>query len=119
MTIKERVDEILGRFLERNRNYAVELYLRNAVTNSSMGRIFITSVKSDRIYEINDKGFILKWNKDKNYDVRYNEFLILYDDVIACYEVADKDDKLKISETVVMILKNGMRIDFECFGMRI
>lgn len=116
MAIKERVLEILGRFLDRNRNYVVELYIRNAVTNSSMGRIFVTS---DRIYETNDKRFKLKWDKDENYDVRYNEFLISYDDVIACYEEADKDDKPKISETAVVILKNGMMIDFECFGMRI
>lgn len=116
MAIKERVLEILGRFLEGNRNYAVELYISNAVTNSSMGRIFVTS---DRIYETNDKRFILKWDKDENYDVRYNEFLIPYDEVMGCYEEVDKDDKLKISETVVVILKNGMEFNFGCVGMKL
>lgn len=51
MTIKENVDKNLGEFLDRNKDYAVELYINNAVTNSRIGQIFITS---DRIYEADD-----------------------------------------------------------------
>jgi len=116
MTMKEKVENILGGFLERNKEYAIELYINNAVTNNNMGKIFITS---DRIYETNDKKLTLKWNKDENYDVRYNNFSILYDEVMSCYEKIDKNDNLKISETAVVILKNGMEFNFECFGMRI
>lgn len=116
MTMKEKVENILGGFLQRNKDYAVELYISNAVTNSTMGKIFITS---DRIYHADDKKFTLKWNKDANYDVRYNDFLIPYDEIMTCYEEVDKDDNLKISETATVILKNGMEFSFGCVGTRI
>jgi len=38
---------------------------------------------------------------------------------MACYEEVDKDDNLKISETAIVILKNGMEFSFGCVGMRI
>lgn len=116
MTMKEKVENILGGFLERNKEYAIELYINNAVTNSNMGKIFITS---DRIYETNDKKLTLKWNKDKNYDVRYNDFSIPYDEVMSYYGEIDKNDNLKISEIAVVVLKNGMEFYFGCIGMRI
>lgn len=74
---------------------------------------------SDRTCNTDDKKILLKWNRDKNYDVMYNEFSIPYDEVMACYEEVDKDDNLKISETVVVILKNGMEFSFGCNGMGI
>lgn len=114
--MKEKVEKILGEFLDRNKDYAVELYISNAVTNSTIGKIFITS---DRIYENNDKKFELKWNKDENHDVRYNFFSILYDEIMTCYEEVDRDDNLKISETFTVILKNGMEFSFGCFGVRV
>lgn len=52
MTMKEKVENILGGFLDRNKDYAIEFYINNAVTNSNMGKIFITS---GRIYETNEK----------------------------------------------------------------
>ena len=114
--VKEKVIKTLGGFLDRNKDYAFELYINNAVTNSNIGKIFIAL---DRIYSADDKKFTLKWNKDENYDMRYNEFSIPYDEIMTCYEEVDKDNNLKISEIAVVILKNGMRIDFECVGMRI
>ena len=114
--MKKRVKNILGGFLERNKEYAIELCMNNAVTNSNIGKLFIAS---DRIYSVDDKKLTLKWNKDKNYDVRYNDFSILYDEIMACYEEADKGNNLKISETAVVILKNGMEFSFCCIGMRI
>ena len=112
MTMKEKVDNILGGFFDRNKDYAVELYLRNAVINSSMGKILITS---DRIYNADDNKFKLEWNKDENYDVRYNEFSILYDEVMACYEERDEYNQ----QMVHVILKNGMTIYFECVGTKL
>lgn len=116
MTMKEKIESILGGFLERNKNYAVELYINNAITNRKIGNLFITS---DRIYKANDEKITIKWDKDENYDVRYNDFSIPYNEVMSCYEEADKNDNLKISERVVVILKNGMKFQFECVGMRI
>ena len=91
MTIKESVDRNLGEFLDRNKDYAVELYINNAVTNSRIGQIFITS---DRIYEADDKNFILKWNKDDNCDVRYDDFSVPYN------EIMKKLEKLGMSTVV-------------------
>lgn len=116
MIMREKVENILGGFLKRNKDYAVELYINNAATNSNIGKIFIAS---DRIYSVDDKKLTLKWNKDENYDVRYNDFSILYDEIMACYEEVDKDNNLKISETAVVIFKNGMEFSFSCIGMRI
>lgn len=116
MTMKEKAESILGGFLERNKEYAVELYINNAVANSNIGKIFIAS---DRIYSADDKKFTLKWNKDENYDVRYNGFSIPYDEIMTCYEEVDKDNNLIISETAVVIFKNGMEFSFNCIGMRI
>ena len=116
MEMKEKVESILGGFLDRNKDYAVELYINNAVADSSIGGIFVTS---DRIYNADDKKFIIEWNKDENYDVRYNNFSIPYGEVMARYEEVEKEDKLKITETAVIILKNGMEFDFQCVGMRI
>lgn len=116
MTMKEKVESTLGGFLERNKEYAVELYINNAVTNSNIGKNLIAS---DRIYKADDEKLILKWNKDQNYDVRYNDFSILYDEIMSCYEEIDGENNLKISETVVIILKNGMEFNFCCIGMRI
>ena len=116
MIMREKVENILGGFLDRNKEYAVELYINNAVTNSNIGKIFIVS---DRIYSSDNKKFTLKWNKDKDYDVRYNGFSIPYDEIMACYEEVDKDNNLIISETAVVIFKNGMEFSFSCIGMRI
>lgn len=116
MKMREKVENILGGFLERNKDYAIEFYINNAATNSNMGKIFISS---DRIYNADDKKLTLKWNKDENYDVRYNGFSIPYDEIMACYKETDKEDNLKISETAIVILKNGMEFDFECIGMRV
>lgn len=116
MTMREKVENILGGFLDRNKEYVIELCINNAVTNSNIGKLFIAS---DRICSADDKKFTLKWNKDENYDVRYNDFSILYDEIMACYEETDKDDNLIISETAVAIFKNGMEFSFCCIGMRI
>lgn len=116
MTMKEKAGNILGGFLDRNQDYAVELYINNAVTNSRIGKLFILS---DHIYETDDKKIIIKWNKDANYDVRYNEFSIPYDEIMKCYEEMDQEGNIKTSETVIIIFKNGMEFDFECCGVRL
>ena len=51
--------------------------------------------------------------------MRYNDFSILYDEIMAFFEEVDKDNNLKISETAVVIFKNGMEFSFECCGMQI
>ena len=110
MTMKEKLENILGGFLERNKEYAVELYIDNAVTNSRIGQILITS---DRIYETNEKKLTVKWNI--NHDIKFNECAFQYDQVLACYEETDKYNQ----QMIYVIMKNGMEFDFGCIGMRI
>ena len=114
--VKEKITKALGDFLNRNKNYAVELYISNAVTKKVIGKIFIAS---DRVYNADDKKFTVEWDKDASYDVRYNNFSVPYEEIMKWYEEVEKEDKLKITETVVVILKNGMEFDFCCNGIRI
>lgn len=115
-TMKEKVDNILGSILNRNKDYAIEAYISNGMTDSNIGQIIIPT---DRIYNEKDKKFMIEWNKDVNSNVRYNNLSFPYDEVMACYEEVDSYGELKISESAIVILKNGMKIDFECVGMRI
>lgn len=113
--IKEKMLKTLDEFLNRNKNYAIEAYISNGMTDSNIGQIIIPT---DRIYNEKDKKFMIEWNKDVNSNVRYNNLSFPYDEVMACYEEVDSYDELKISESAIVILKNGMKIDFECVGMR-
>ena len=110
MTMKERVENILGGFLEQNEDYAIELYINNAVTNLRVGQVFITmdwTVKTD------DDKFKIKW--DINQDINFNEFSFVYEEILACYDETDEYDQ----QTVYVIFKNGMEFIFECIGMQI
>ena len=107
--MKEKVDKILGDFLERNRNYAVEVYINNAVTNKRVGQVFITM---DRTFKADDK-FSIEW--DINHDITFNGFSLAYDEILACYEETDKYNQ----QTVYVIFKNGIEFIFECIGMQI
>lgn len=108
--MKERVDKILGDFLERDRNYAIELYINNAFTNKRMGQMFITM---DRAVKADDDKFRIEWNIDQ--DINFNEFSFTYDEILACYDETDEYDQ----QTVYVIFKNGMEFIFGCIGMQI
>ena len=110
MTMKERVDKILGDFLQRNRNYAIEVYINNAVTSNRMGQMLITM---DRTVKADDDKFRIKWNIDQ--DINFNEFSFAYDEILVCHDKADEDNQ----QIVYVIFKNGMEFIFECIGMRI
>lgn len=114
MIMKEKVENILGDFLERNKDYAVTGNISNGLNGNP---IFDFLIPIDRQYRSAEKVFYLKSNMGDMKSV--NRISIPYDEVLACYEEVDKDDNLKISETVVIILKNSMEIDFECCGMTI
>ena len=44
MTMKEKAESILGGFLERNKEYAVELYINNAVANSNIEKFLLHQI---------------------------------------------------------------------------
>lgn len=114
MAIKERVETILGGFLERNKDYAVHVYIRNGVTGNCVADMVIPM---DRNVELKREKFLLTGNVG---DISYcNSLSLPYDEILGCYEENAVEDRLKIAEMVAVILKNGMQIEVECVGDRI
>lgn len=108
--IKEKVVKTLSEFLDKNKEYIVEAYIRNSNTNSIIGRMYVTT---DRIFKTNDKNFTLEW--DNSHGIKSNNFSISYDEIIACYDEVDEYNQ----HMVFVILKCGVSIGLECVGMRI
>mgnify|MGYP007033168571 CR=1 FL=1 len=106
--VKEKVIKTLGEFLERNKEYIVEAYISNPVTNHIIGRMYVAT---DRTFKTDDKGFTLEW--DNKQDIAYNNLSVSYDDILACYDETDEYDQ----QMIFVILKCGISIDFGCCGM--
>ena len=108
--VKEKIDNILGGFSDRNREYSISGCIRNGVSGSVLADFLIPI---ERKIESNMKKFALKSSIDGIKNV--NSITIPYDEVLDCYEEKDEYNQ----QMVYVILKNGMRIDFECVGIRI
>ena len=107
--IKQEVAERLKDFFSRNRDYAVELDLKEIQTRTNIGTFSITmnrecSYKNDLLS--------ISW---KNNECIYEAFKIRYDDVSAIHE---EQDEFGI-ETVHIDMKYGITIEFTCVGVRI
>lgn len=110
MTMKEKVDNILGGFLERNKNYAISGNISNGISGNPVSDFWMTI---DRQYGSNDSVLYLKSNIG---DIKsINHIMIPFDEVLDCYEERDEYNQ----QMVHVILKNGMTIYFECVGLRI
>ena len=110
MIMKEKVESILGGFLERNKDYAVGGYISNGVSGNSISSFLIPI---DREVELSGKKLFVVSNVNEMKHV--NSISIPYDEVMDCYEERDEYNQ----QMVHVILKNGMMIYFECVGMRI
>ena len=110
MEMKAKVDSILGGFLERNKDYAISGNISNGISANPIWAAWMTI---DRQYGTNESVLYLKSNIGEIKSV--NHISIPYDEVMDCYEERDEYNQ----QMVYVILKNGMRIDFECVGMRI
>jgi len=108
--IKEKVVKTLGGFLDRNKEYIVEVYVTNSDTNSIIGKMYTTT---DRIFKTDDKKVTLEW--DNRRDITLNNISIAYDEVLACYDEEDEYGQ----QMVFVILKCGISIDFGCCGLRL
>lgn len=106
--VKEKVIKTLGEFLERNKEYIVEAYISNPVTNHIIGRMYVAT---DRTFKTDDKGFTLEW--DNKQDIAYNNLSVSYNDILACYDETDEYEQ----QMVFVILKCGVSIDFGCCGI--
>lgn len=110
MEMKEKVDGILGGFLDRNKDYAISGNISNGISGNPISDFWMTI---DRQYGTNESVLYMKSNIGEIKSV--NHISIPYNEVMACYEERDEYNQ----QMVHVILKNGMRIDFECVGMRI
>lgn len=110
MTMKEKVEGILGGFLERNKDYAISGKISNGISGNPISDFWMTI---DRQYGLNESVLYLKSNIGEIKS--FNHILIPYDEVLDCYEERDEYNQ----QTVNVILKNGMTIYFECVGMKI
>ena len=110
MKMREKVENILGGFLERNKEYAISGNISNGISGNSISDFWMTV---DRQYGSNESVLYLKSNIG---DVKsVNHIMIPYGEVLDCYEERDEYDQ----QMVHVILKNGMTIYFECVGMKL
>lgn len=101
---KEKVVLTLNNFFDRNKDYAIEIYTRNTATRSTIGYI---AVPNERECINKEKHYKVSWNNN------YGDFKVPYDEVLNCYEETDEYGM----QTVYVILKCGVSIEFECVGM--
>lgn len=107
---KGRIDRIISDFLSRNKEYAVEVYIRSNITDAIIGQIFVTT---DRVFTSKEDSCSVEWDVDCG--VKFNRFTILYDEVVICFEETDEYG----SQTASAIMKCGVSLNFECVGMRV
>lgn len=108
--MKEKIERILGGFLERNKDYAISGNISNSISGNPVFDFWMTI---DRQYGSNESVLYLKSNIGNIKSVHH--IMIPYDEVLDCYEERDEYNQ----QMVHVILKNSMMIDFECVGMRI
>ena len=106
---KREVAERLKDFFSRNRNYAVEVDLKNSQTHEIIG---IFSITMNRECLFKDNLLSISW---KNNECIYEALKIRYDDVIAIHE---EQDEFGI-QTMCIDMKYGITIEFTCVGIRI
>ena len=110
MTMREKIEGILGGFLERNRDYAISGNISNGISGNPVSD-FLFPI--DRQYGSTESIFYLKGNVG---DVKsVNRIMIPFDEVLDCYEEKDEYNQ----QMTHVIMKNGMKVYFECVGMRI
>lgn len=109
MTMKEKVEKILCGFFERNKDYAIHTYIRNGVTGDFMTRLLIPI---NRNVQSEEKKFLIDW---KIGNVECDNLVLPYNEIMECYEERDEYNQ----QTVHVILKNCMKFEFECCGVRV
>lgn len=106
--MKEKIEKIFSNFMDRNKEYAIHAYVKNGVTGNIIAGL---TIPIDRTVKPDMEKYSLGWKVDS---IECNDMVIPYDEIMDCYEDRDGYN----SQTVVVILKNGMKIEFECVGER-
>ena len=100
----EKLIAVLNGFLSRNKEYGIEIYLKNGITGSIIQRLYIPT---ERTISYGKNNYKVMW-ADK-----MSEISIPYDDVISCHEEKDEYNQ----QSVTVILKGGWFIEIECVGL--
>lgn len=108
--MRDKVEKILGGFLERNKDYTISGNVSNGISGNPISDFWMTK---DRQYGSNESVLYLKSNIGDIKSV--NHISIPYDEVLDCYEEKDEYNQ----QMVHVILKNSMTIYFECVGMKL
>ncbi len=107
MDKSENAKKILNNFINRYKDYAIDIYLSNINSDVILGNFLMPT---ERNFGLSEEGeYIIEWN-DKNSKIR-----ISYSEIAACYEERDEYN----SHTIHVIMRNGIKIDIECCGMRL
>ena len=101
----EKLIAVLNGFFDRNKEYGIEIYLKNGITGSFLQRLYVST---GRTISYGKNAYRVMW-PDK-----LSEISIPYDDVISCHEEKDEYNQ----QSVTVILKGGLLIKLECVGMR-
>lgn len=103
---REKVIKLLNDFLDRNKDYAIEIYIKSTNTDFIIGRFLLPI---DRNYDLNrERESIVLWNSGSN------NIKIPHNEVVDCYEEKDENG----SQSVYVIMKCGIMISFDCCGVR-
>ena len=110
--MKEKLKNTLGEFLKHNKDYGVNVYIRNGIT----GNIMLNMVLAiDRNIKLEDMKYSVSASANVGDIKCCNNISLPYDEIMDCYEERDEYN----SQTVHVIMKNGMKFEFECCGERL
>jgi hypothetical protein len=105
--MKEKMKKVLGNFLVRNKEYVIEIYLKNGITGNMIAKMLIAKSHFKQEKEKCTVGGNIT-------EFGYPQIFLPYDEIMDCYEERDEYNQ----QSVHVILKNSMKIEFECCGMR-
>ncbi len=106
--IEIKVETIIEKFLERNKGYIIEIYIINAVNDAVMSLLYIPI---ERNVDKDEGGITITWESS---NIDCNHCSLLYDEIMDCYEELIEPT----FQSVSAILKNGIKIQFECIGIK-
>ncbi len=112
MAMKEQITDLLCGFLEKHKDYAIEVYVKNGITDKNIVRLF---VPSNRKFEVKENQSILKWQFG---EIDSSGITFPYDEILDCYVgYLEPDMRALFQADIIVAMKNGMKYQFQCVGM--
>lgn len=66
MLIKEKIEKVLGNYLDINKDYAIHVCIKNGITENIIAKLL---VPIDRVTKTEEKKYLLEWKVN---DVEWN-----------------------------------------------